>query len=86
MVVGIGANTRIFEFSWMRLDKPSEIMESIFYYCQNGEINEKIDIQVSLVIRGRFFPSFWTSNLEFADKKCLFDYKIVILEHFRRSE
>ncbi len=38
-------------------------------------------IQVSLVIRGRNVPSFWTANLEFADKKSIFDWKSVILGH-----
>jgi len=28
--------------------------------------------QVSLVIRGRYIPSFWTANPEFADKKSIF--------------
>ena len=40
------------------------------------------EIQVSLVIRGRYIPSFWTANLEFADKKSIFDWKSVILGHF----
>jgi hypothetical protein len=39
-------------------------------------------IQVFLVICGRYVPSFWTANLEFADKKPYFDWKIVILDHF----
>ncbi len=39
-------------------------------------------IEVSLVIRGRYVPSFWTKSLEFADKKSIFDWKIVILGHF----
>ena len=30
-------------------------------------------IQVSLVIRGRYVPLFWTANTEFADKKTHFD-------------
>jgi hypothetical protein len=38
-------------------------------------------VQVSLVIRGRYVLSFWTANLEFADKKSIFDWKIVILNH-----
>jgi hypothetical protein len=41
-----------------------------------------IEVQVSLVIRGRYVPSFWTANLEFADYKSMFDWKIVILGHF----
>jgi hypothetical protein len=35
-------------------------------------------VQVSFVIRGRYVPSFWTANLEFADKKSIFDCKIDI--------
>ena len=30
-------------------------------------------LQVSLVICGLYVPSFWTANLEFADKKYIFD-------------
>jgi len=30
-------------------------------------------IQVSLFIRGRYVPSFWTENPEFEDKKSIFD-------------
>ncbi len=30
---------------------------------------ENFKIQASLVIRGRYVPVFWTSNIEFADKK-----------------
>ncbi len=40
------------------------------------------EVQVTLVIRGRYVTSFWTANLEFADKKSIFDWKIVILGHF----
>ncbi len=35
-------------------------------------------LQVSLLIRGRYVPSFWTANLEFASKKSIFDWKSVI--------
>ncbi len=31
------------------------------------------NVQVSLVIRGKYVLSFWTANLEFADKKSIFD-------------
>jgi hypothetical protein len=44
------------------------------------------EVQVSLVICGRCVPSFWTANLEFANKKSIFDWKIVILDHFCRCE
>ncbi len=33
-------------------------------------------------IRGRYGPTFWTVNLEFADKKSIFDLKIVIFHTF----
>ncbi len=39
-------------------------------------------VQVSLVIRGRYVPLFWTVNLEFADNKSILDLKVVILDHF----
>ncbi len=42
-------------------------------------------VQVSLVICGRYVPSFWTVNLEFTDKKCIFYWKIVILNNFARA-
>jgi hypothetical protein len=34
------------------------------------------EIQVSLVIRGRYVPSFWTANLEFADNKSILTGKV----------
>ena len=40
------------------------------------------ELQVSLVIRGRYVPSFWIVNLEFAHKMSIFDQKIVIFDHF----
>jgi hypothetical protein len=49
---------------------------------QNIKVEVTSTLQVSLVIRGRYVPSFWTANLEFADKKFIFDWKIVILGHF----
>jgi hypothetical protein len=45
----------------------------------HSEFNQ---IQVSLVIRGRYVPLFWTANTEFADKKTHFDYKFDILGKF----
>ena len=39
-------------------------------------------IQVSPVISGRYVPSFWTANLEFADKKSIFDQKNCIFDLF----
>jgi hypothetical protein len=38
-----------------------------------GKILVKLSIQVSLVIRGRYVPPFWTANLEIADKKAVFN-------------
>jgi hypothetical protein len=38
----------------------------------------KLKLQVSLVIHGRNVPSIWTANLEFVNKKSIFDWKIVI--------
>jgi len=35
-------------------------------------ITKVLYVQVSLVIRGRYVPSFWTANPEFADKKSIF--------------
>ncbi len=32
--------------------------------------------QASLVIRGRYVPSFWIANLESADKKTIFGWKL----------
>jgi hypothetical protein len=50
---------------------------------RKGVLPEKFHIQVSLVIRGRYVPSYWTANLEFADKKSIiFDWKSVISGHF----
>jgi hypothetical protein len=49
-------------------------------FCEFGPCF--IVIQVSLVISGRYVLSFWTANLEFADKKSIFDWKSVILGHF----
>jgi hypothetical protein len=43
-------------------------------------------VQVSLVIRGTYVSSFWSANLDFEDKKSLFDQKIIILDYFFRSE
>ncbi len=43
-------------------------------------------IQVSLFIRGRYVLSFWTVNLEFVDEKSIFDWKIVVLDHFWQCE
>jgi hypothetical protein len=45
-------------------------------------VPQNVQILVSLVIRGRYVPSFWTVNLEFADKKAIFDWKIVIFSIF----
>ena len=43
--------------------------------------NLKADmVQVSLVIFGRYVPSFWTGNPEFAYKKSIFVKKIVIFK------
>ncbi len=39
-------------------------------------------LQVSLEIRGRYVPSFWTANPEFTDKKSIFNQKIVIFHNF----
>ncbi len=39
-------------------------------------------VQSFLVIRGRYVSSFWTANLEFAEKKIIFDWKIFIFGHF----
>jgi hypothetical protein len=38
-------------------------------------------IEVSLVILGRYVPSFWTVNLEFADEKLIFNWKIVMQDY-----
>ncbi len=43
-------------------------------------------IQVSLVIRGRYVPLFWTTIAEFADKKTHFDQKFDILNQFLKCE
>jgi hypothetical protein len=52
-------------------------------FAQNYKPYQRISVvQVSLVIRGRYVPSFWTANLEFTDKKSIFDWKIAILDHF----
>ena len=39
----------------------------------NSNISEIIDTNVSLVIRGRYLPSFWTMNPEFEDMKAIFE-------------
>ncbi len=41
-----------------------------------------VEIQLGLVIRGRFVPLYWTSNTEFADKKANFHWKLYILDQF----
>ncbi len=44
-----------------------------------------VEIQILLISRRQFCKRtdpFWTANLEFADKKSIFVWKIVILEHF----
>jgi hypothetical protein len=38
------------------------------------------DVQASLTLRGRYVPSFWTTNIAFADKKSIFDRKMFILD------
>jgi hypothetical protein len=38
-----------------------------------AEYTTQSEVQVSLVIRGRYVPSFSTANPEFADKKSTFD-------------
>jgi hypothetical protein len=43
-------------------------------------------VQVSLGIRGRYVPLFWTVNTEFADKKTYFDWKFGILYQFLKCE
>ena len=40
------------------------------YYVVADELF--LTLQVSLVIRGRYVPSFWTANPEFAVKKSIF--------------
>ncbi len=42
-------------------------LKTLYVVIDNFEF--KLKLQVSLVIRGRYAPSFWTANLEFADKK-----------------
>jgi hypothetical protein len=39
----------------------------------------RFEVQVGLVIRGRYVPLFWASNTEFAYKKTHFDLKFGIL-------
>ncbi len=39
-------------------------------------------MQISLVIRDRYVPSFWTTNLEFAYIQSIFDWKNVIFPFF----
>ncbi len=39
-----------------------------------------INVQVSLVMRGRYVCLFWTANTEFADKNTHFDYKFYLLK------
>ncbi len=41
----------------------------IFFLLAKQVNHLKTDIQVFLVIRSKDNPSFWTANLEFADKK-----------------
>ena len=53
----------------------------------NGNLNyyhvyQGFRLQVSLVIRSKYVLPFSTANLEFADKKSIFDQKIVILDQF----
>jgi hypothetical protein len=43
-------------------------------------------VQVSLVIRGRYVPLFWTANTEFADKKTHFDWKFGILNQYLKCD
>ena len=43
------------------------VSNKLYYQVHN------ISVQVSLVIRGRYVPSFWTTNPEFVDKKSIFN-------------
>jgi hypothetical protein len=38
--------------------------------------------QVSLVIRGRYVPLFWTANTKFADKRTHFDSKLDLIDPY----
>ncbi len=54
----------------------------IFFGGGNGHIKIckfLIDIQVSLVISGRYVPSFWTANLEFVIKRPFLTGKLSFL-------
>jgi hypothetical protein len=44
------------------------------------------NVQVGLVIRGRYVPLLGTANTEFADKKTHFDWKFGILAHLIKCE
>ncbi len=66
--------TRVFKTKKNSLNYPRKM-----FMMQKGCLSY---VQVSLVICGRYIPSFWTANLEFEDKKSIFDWKIVILGHF----
>ncbi len=46
------------------------------HFCESYVLRYFYEIQVSLLIRGRYVP--WTVNLEFADKKAGFDWHFVI--------
>ncbi len=49
-------------------------------------VQPSLTVQVSLVIRGRYVPLFWTANTEFADKKTQFDMKFGIVNQFLKYE
>jgi hypothetical protein len=40
----------------------------------------QMNVQESLCIHGRYVPSFLTMNLEFGDKKSIFDWKIITIK------
>ncbi len=56
-------------YNWHFLKEVKKSLQKILVH----KLISLIYVQVSLVIRGRYVPSFWTANPEFADKKSIFD-------------
>ena len=50
------------------------------------KVPKKCQVQVGLVIRGRYVLLFWIANTEFADKKTHFDWKFGLSDQFFISE